>query len=315
MDEQFDVSVVIGTYNRAHLLADAIRCLLAQAAEGVRYELIVVDNNSTDNTREVVQSFVECHIPVSYVREEKQGISYARNAGINKSLAPIIAFTDDDIRATPNWVATIKKQFDARPEIGFIGGRVLPVWDTPAPKWLTSDHWMPLGILDHGNKELLLYESGVIGVIGANLAVRRELFAKVGMFAPEVQLVKGGIGTMEDHEFIGRMWRAGITGLYVPELIVHAPVEPARIQKKYPRRWHKGHGRSHAILREERMERSAWHLFGVPAHLYRQALIDLWGLIKHSLLGREAQAFLCEVQLRFFFAFWLRRVTDQAKAT
>ena len=308
MEDQLDVSVVIGTYNRCQLLAGALECLVAQECPGVRYELIVVDNNSTDNTRDVVNSFASRDSRVRYVFEDQQGISYARNAGINESCSPIVAFTDDDVRVAPDWVATIKKTFDAHPEIGFIGGKVLPVWAAPPPKWLTKQHWMPLGVLDHGDREFYLEASGVTGVIGANLVVRRELFEKVGMFAPDVQLVKGGHGTMEDHEFIARLWRGGVIGLYVPQLVVQAPVEPDRIKKKYHRRWHKGHGRSYAIMREERMEKASWYLFGVPAHLYRQALLDTVGLIKHWVQRQEERAFLCEVHLWFFCAFWLKRV-------
>ncbi|HKY30577.1 MAG TPA: glycosyltransferase [Pyrinomonadaceae bacterium] len=310
MQEQFDVSVVLGTYNRGQRLRGAIESLIAQEAEGVRFEIIIVDNNSTDDTNEIVTSFQDSDPRVRYVFEPHQGISHARNAGILHSHSPIVAFTDDDVRVAPNWIATIKKTFDAHPEIGFIGGKVLPIWTVPPPAWLTRNHWSPLGVQDHGDVEFYLEPSRVTGVIGANLVVRREAFERVGTFSPKVQLVKGSIGTMEDHEYVDRMWRAGIIGLYVPQLIVEAPVESDRVKKKYHRRWHRGHGRSYAIMKEERMEKASWYLFGVPAHLYRQALIDAIGLVTHWLRRQEEHAFLCEVHLRFFFAFWLRRVQD-----
>lgn len=316
MSNQFDVSVVIGTYNRSSLLRGALECLIAQEPKDLRFEVIVVDNNSTDGTREVVESFGQSDPPMRYVFEGLQGISYARNAGINQSRSPIVAFTDDDVRVAPDWIATIRKTFDAHPDIRFIGGKVLPVWTVTPPIWLTRNHWMPLGLQDHGDVEFYLEASRVTGVIGANLVIRREVFDRAGMFAPEVQLVKGGIGMMEDHEYVARMWRAGFVGLYVPQLVVNAPVEVDRIKKKYHRRWHKGHGRSYAVLKEEKMEKASWYLFGVPAHLYRQALIDAMGLIKNWLGRQEELAFLCEVHLWFFFAFWLKRVQDlQSKAT
>jgi glycosyltransferase involved in cell wall biosynthesis len=310
MQEQFDVSVVIGTYNRCRRLAAALESLIEQESKDVRFEVIVVDNNSTDNTREVVESFQQSKIPVRYIFEPHQGISHARNAGIIQAGSPIVAFTDDDVRVAPDWVFTIKKTFDAHPEIGFIGGKVLPVWTVPPPAWLTHKHWSPLGVQDHGDVEFYLEPRRVTGVIGANLVVRREVFDRVGTFSLKVQLVKDSIGTMEDHEYVARMWREGIIGLYVPGLLVEAPVECDRVKKEYHRRWHKGHGRSYAILKEERMEKASWHLFGVPAHLYRQALIDTIGLVKNWLRRHEEHAFLCELHLRFFFAFWLRRVQD-----
>lgn len=316
MEERFDVSVVVGTYNRCQRLVGAIESLIAQEPNGVRFEIIVVDNNSTDDTRKVVESFQQSDPPVRYVFEPNQGISHARNAGIIQARSPIVAFTDDDVRVAPNWIYTIKSTFDAHAEIGFMGGKVLPVWPMPPPAWLTRNHWSPLGVQDHGDVEFYLEPSRVTGVIGANLVVRREVFDRVGTFSFKVQLVKGGIGTMEDHEYVVRMWRAGIIGLYVPQLVVEAPVESDRLKKKYHRRWHKGHGRSYAIMKEERMEKASWHLFGVPAHLYRQALIDTMGLIKNWVRRREELAFLCEVHLWFFCAFWLKRVQDiQSNAT
>jgi len=310
MIDQFDVSVVIPTYNRCQLLAEALKSLFAQECKGISYELIVVDNNSTDATRDVVGSFSDCSPPLRYFFEGRQGNSHARNAGIKHARSPIVAFTDDDVRVDPDWIATVKRAFDMHPEIGFAGGKVLPVWTVIPPDWLTDQHWMPLALQDHGDDQFYLEPTRGTGVIGANLVVRRELFERVGMFASDVQMVKREIGGMEDHEFVARMWQGGIKGLYVPKLVVRAPVDLERIKKTYHRRWHKGHGRRYAIMREESMEKASWYLFGVPAHLYRQALSDAIGLVKHWLRRKEKHEFLCEVHLWFFFGFWLRRVQD-----
>ena len=189
------------------------------------------------------------------------------------------------------------------------------MWAATPPRWLTSKHWSPLALQDHGDNELYLDASGVTGLISANLAVRRGLFDQVGMFATAVQMVGGGIGGMEDHELVNRLWEAGVRGLYVPTLVVQAPVELNRTEKKYHRRWHKGHGRNYAILREERMEKASWYLFGVPAHLYRQTMMNTIGLVKHWFRREEEKAFLCETNLWFFFGFWKRRVQDPRSKT
>src|SRR5436305_8400951 len=141
MNEPFDVSVIISTYNRCEMLPAALESILAQETAGTRYELIVVDNNSTDKTREVVESFIaRGHANLRYVFEGKQGLSHARNAGIAAARAPIIAFTDDDVRAASDWVASIKRVFDEHPEVDFVGGKVLPRWEAEPPSWLTPDH-------------------------------------------------------------------------------------------------------------------------------------------------------------------------------
>lgn len=315
MNTGTDISVVIPTYNRCDLLSAAIESLLAQESNGLRYEVIVVDNNSTDKTREVVSAFSHYDRPVRYVFESRQGTSFARNAGISQSRSPIVAFIDDDIQAAPDWLATVKRTFDEHPEIGFIGGKVLPVWPDTPPRWLTSQHWMPLALQDHGNDEFYLEPVRVTGVISANLAVRRELLVRVGMFSPKLQVVKGSIGAMEDHELVDRLWRAAVIGMYVPHLVVHSPVDRERTKKKYHRRWHKGHGRNYAMMREERMEKASWRLLGVPAHLYRQAIVNATGIVKHWIRGQDEEGFLCEAHLWFFFGFWLKRVEEGFKAT
>ena len=124
------MSVIMSTYNRGALLEDAIRSMLAQhAAITPPFELIVVDNNSTDNTREIVlDRFARVDPRVQYLFESQQGLSYARNAGIRAARAPLVAFIDDDVRAQPDWVAAIARAFDEHPDADVVGGRVLPIW-------------------------------------------------------------------------------------------------------------------------------------------------------------------------------------------
>ena len=114
------------------------------------YEVIVVDNNSTDDTR---RSSTACR-PVPALRtvvERKQGVSHARNAGIAAARAPIVAFFDDDVRVAPNWIETIIRVFADDPGTEVIGGKVLPDWAAPPPCWLTPAHWAPLALQDLGD--------------------------------------------------------------------------------------------------------------------------------------------------------------------
>jgi len=118
---QTDVSVVLSTYNRSSLLAPALQALLAQSTAAPNYEVLVVNNNSSDGTAELVQSLVTCNPgKLRYLFEKKQGLSYGRNAGIAAACAPIIAFTDDDVRVSPDWVTQIKLECDAQPSIDFV---------------------------------------------------------------------------------------------------------------------------------------------------------------------------------------------------
>ncbi|PYS47552.1 MAG: hypothetical protein DMF68_15745 [Acidobacteria bacterium] len=308
MSEPFDISVVISTYNRCDMLPAAIESVLAQDAQGLLYEVIVVDNNSSDATREVVESLIaRGEGNLRYVFEGKQGLSHARNAGISASRAPLIAFTDDDVRAAPDWVALIKRAFDSHPEVDFVGGKVLPQWESEPPRWLTKKHWSPLAIMDYGDEPFYVDSETPLCMVGANLSIRRELFGRVGLFNPDLQRVKDGVGSMEDHEFLLRAWKAGRRGLYVPEIIMHAEVQTERMKKDYHRRWHTGHGHFYAIMRAEDIERGDARLFDVPAHLYRQALKDTFGWLMHFLRGREELAFERENEVRFFRGFFRQR--------
>jgi glucosyl-dolichyl phosphate glucuronosyltransferase len=308
MSEPLDISIVISTYNRCDMLPGAMKSVLAQEANDVRYELIVVDNNSTDKTREVVESFIaEGDERVRYIFEGKQGLSHARNAGIAAARAPLIVFTDDDVRAASDWVALIKRAFDEHPEVDFVGGKVLPQWEQEPPAWLTSKHWSPLAIMDYGEEEFYVDMEKPICLVGANLAFRHEVFDEVGLFKPDLQRVKDGVGSMEDHEFLIRAWKTGRRGLYVPEIVMLAEVQKERLTKDYHRRWHTGHGHFYALMREEEMEIGNARLFDVPAPLYNQALKNSFGWLKQRLRSNEALAFHHETELRFFKGFFRQR--------
>src|SRR4051794_32553856 len=154
---RLEVSVVLSTYNRGPLLEPALRSVLAQQqALTPPFELIVVDNNSTDGTRDIIQRIAAGDPRVRYVFEAPQGLSHARNAGIREARAPFIAFTDDDVRAEPDWIAALLRAFRESPEVDFVGGRVLPIWPSPPPAWLTCDHWAPLALVDHGDAAIAI---------------------------------------------------------------------------------------------------------------------------------------------------------------
>jgi len=304
------LSVVVSTYNRGDLLAGAVRSILAQQdACTPRFELILVDNNSTDDTRTVIERFAAVDSRVRYVFEPMQGSSHGRNAGIRTARAPLVAFTDDDVRAEPGWLAAVARAFDEHPDADVIGGRVLPLWPTTPPSWLTRDHWMPLALVDYGDAPLAIDANRPVCLVTANCSFRRRVFDAVGDFAPEFQLGNHGLlGSVEDHELQLRVLRAGRKIFYDPRIIVHAEIQRNRLERDYHRRWHTGHGHFHALMRAEDIEQTRiGTLFGVPAHLYRQALDDLIGWAGAKATRRHEPAFQRELRLRFFSGFFRTR--------
>lgn len=304
-----DVSIVISTYNRCELLDGALQALLNQAPAGPAYEILVVDNNSTDQTRAVVEALAAQNPQkLNYIFEPRQGLSYGRNAGIAAAKAEVVAFTDDDVRVAADWVERIREGFAANPEVDFLGGKVVPRWPAAPPPWLTRENWAPLALLDYGDQQFVVDSEKQLCLIGANFAFRRRAFEKVGLFKTDFQRVKDGVGSLEDHEFLLRLWAVGGRGLYLPGLITTAEIEPERMEKQYHRKWHAGHGRFYAALHSEEVERSKLGRFlGVPAHFYRQALTDLAGWLGARIRRQPAEAFTRELALRYFGGFAIRR--------
>ena len=304
------ISVVMSTYNRGALLEAAVRSVLEQeTTSSLSFEMIVVDNNSSDGTRGVLERLAATDRRLRYVFEAKQGSSHGRNTGIKAAQGPLIAFLDDDVRAEPDWLETIARAFEEHPEADVVGGRVLPLWPSPPPAWLTPEHWSPLALVDFGDTPFAIDPGHPICLVGANLGVRRTVFEAVGGFEAAFQLVGSRfVGSVEDHEFLLRVLRSGRTAIYDPRITVHAEVQPNRLDRAYHRRWHTGHGHFHSLLRTESMERTrVGTLAGVPAHLYRRALGDLAGWLVSTLRGQRERAFVHELRVRFFLGFFRER--------
>jgi glycosyltransferase involved in cell wall biosynthesis len=302
------VSVVLCTYNRSHLLAAALDALLRQVPDTPPYEAIVVDNNSTDATRQVVEPFTVSGI-VRYVFEPRQGLSHARNHGVSIARVDLVAFTDDDVRVTSTWIRSIVQAFAENPHVDMVGGKVEPIWEDAPPPWLRESGDAPLALADFGEEAFRLSSDRAVCLIGANVAMRRRLFERAGNFSPDVQRVRDGIGSTEDYEFQRRALAVGASAMYDPRIVVRAPIPQERLMKRYHRAWHSGHGRFYALMRDPSFERSRLGtLLGVPAHVYRSAIGEAAAWVASVLTRRNAAAFAHELRLRFLCGFAAQRI-------
>jgi len=302
------LSVVICTWNRERLLEGALEALVAQH-DAPSHEILVVDNASPDRTREVVEQIAANHPQVQYIFEPRPGLAHARNAGVQRATGAIVAFTDDDVRVAHDWMARIVDAFERWPDAACIGGPVMPLCFEPVPLWLTRDQWAPLGVQDYGAEPFRVDSGRPICLIGANLAFRRTALDALGGFNASLQRVGDGGGSTEDHDLHLRLWAAGLHGMYDPSIKTAAVVMPERLRKAHHRAWHFGHGRHVARMRIPEIEASrVGSVFGVPAHLFRQAIADGWGWIRSKATGDTARAFAREVHLWFIAGFIRERV-------
>jgi glucosyl-dolichyl phosphate glucuronosyltransferase len=306
-----DISVVICTYNRGALLRNSLQHLAAQKPGDVRFEVWIINNNSTDDTQQVIDEFIAGRENWYTFFEQRQGLSYARNSGIEHSRAPLVAFTDDDVAARPDWIAQIARTMQEHPEVDYIGGKVLPRWHEPPPKWLSPANWTPLAVTDHGDEPFYVSSKRPWCLVGANLIIRKSTLLWAGGFNPDFQRVKDGIGSTEDHEFQFRLWRDGRLGMYTPDVVVEAEVQEDRHRKSYHRKWHAGHARYCARMGTEIITDDMPELFGMPACYLRLIASHGAGWVKSTLEGRPDRAFQHENKIRFLVCYVRQYHVDQ----
>jgi glucosyl-dolichyl phosphate glucuronosyltransferase len=319
---RLDATVLIATYNRAALLDETLASLARmRVTPTLRWDAIIVDNNSSDDTRGVV----ERHMPgfpvrLRYVFEPQQGRSSALNTGIRAADGAVLAFTDDDVRVEDGWLdAASAPLLDGPDAPGYTGGPVRPIWEVAPPAWLDlsrGDLWGTIAIQNHGT-ERFIYEERAKVPLGANMAVRRDVFDRIGVFRPDLGRT-GGSGHLvlgqEVPELLLRARTAGFRGAYVPEMVVHHHIPARRLTPQYFRRWWFGKGVSRSALDRMQpvtelgvnLDRTP-HLLGMPRFMYGTLLRDLAGLVRETVRRQPAQAFRHRMMVAYFAGyFWSR---------
>jgi glycosyltransferase involved in cell wall biosynthesis len=264
-----DLSLLVCTYNRCEDLRELLETALAQETEGrFNYEVVVVDNNSTDKTRSIVEEFIAAgHNNLRYLFEERQGKSHALNTGLQAVRGWAYVITDDDFVLPPDWARGIYDGFAQHPDVSFVSGKVLPLWQAEPPAWLTDRHWSALAMADYGDKQFITDESNQICLLAC--AFRVDDVVAVGGYHGELGPQKGRTGATEDLDLLIRLWKSGRKGLYLPHVSFRHKATADRLTKNYHRRWHRDHGRSYAIMRSEETEKALGVLWCAGLHVSR----------------------------------------------
>lgn len=288
MNPELSISVILCTWNRSGLLRLTLESLRGQlGCESLEIDVIVVDNNSSDDTRRVVENaaadWTLGHL--RYAFEPRQGKQFALNTGIKLATSSVLAFSDDDVMFATDWLFRIGQVFQDE-SIDLAGGKTLVLWpESGQPGWFDARMSAIVGGVNLGARKLdpvpLDYAPA-----GANLIARRSLFDRVGLFS------ESHFRHM-DYEFGMRCRRAGARVVYDPNLVVQTPVAVEMLTKHYFRRWSFKAGIGHTSA--PTLNLATW--FGVPRWIYRQIIADLFFLATHFLRNGQPDFFYRELRI------------------
>lgn len=304
-------SVIIPTYNRADELRKTLDSL-SELSVSKAWEVIVVDNNSNDDTAKVVADLSKTFpVELRYLFEGKQGKPAALNSGIAIARGDLIAFTDDDHRFERDWLQQALIGLE-RFGCDYVGGKILPLFEGASPPWLSTAsarHRAVIGMADYGSQA---HQFADKPAMGGNLVVRRDAFSRVGLWNNQLGRRGKTLLGQEQREWCMRARAMGLQGVYIPEMVVYHIVPVERLRKQYFRRWFYWHGISRAILHENfglDMESPEDTLLdfskvpriaGVPRYMFRTCLGAVREMMIAAAKRDTAKAFDQELWLWFF---------------
>ncbi len=316
------IDVIIPTFNRAALLERAVRSVLDARRNG-SFELAVtvVDNNSTDDTAEVVARLADespsgAQCCVRYLLEPRQGKSHAVNAALVATHGEIIALADDDQWMDAEWLNVIQRALGEGYD--FVTGPVDGEWQAAAPPWYDDRLRGVLSLNSWGDRRIVYRDDEsprARSISGGNVALRRSVLEKVGLcYHPDLGKTADTFAMGEDSELFLRLRQAGARGLYEPLMKVLHLVPRERLTKRYFRAWHRGYGASVALL-DQLHPQAVSYFFGVPRFMFRQTLEALPKMLAARWRGDLPGSFAQELQLWFMLGFLQGRKTDHRPQT
>lgn len=312
------ISVIICTYNRANLLADVLQTLCQQTLDYAEYEVIIVDNNSTDDTAMVSQSFATRYPNVRRYCEAQQGLSLARNRGWQEARGDYVGYIDDDCKAPEQWLATAKMIIQTVTPAVF-GGPYFAFYATHKPAWFKDSY----GSNVPGNKAHVCVDSHLTG---GNLFIQRDLLAAIGGFNATFGMVGKKSGYGEESELFQRIrhYQADAIFYYDPALCVRHLVRPEKMGLGWQLRNRFVHGRYnyrvYAAASPHLVHRQLRQRF--QQELPRSLLCHLRSLFGFSHHARARypyyQQYLREKvgddlqRLGWLFEYWQQRITKRS---
>lgn len=241
------ISVIVCVYNREQYILKCLESVASQSFNRNGYELIVINNNSTDRSEHCCRKFEEEHpdLHFSYMVESQQGVSHARNRGIDVARGDIIAFIDDDSFIGKEFLTVVSRFFQDHPDVNMAGGKIQLVFEADKPGWLSPFLIPLLGQLDLG-KRIKRFPPHKYP-FGSNLCVRRDFIKEKGGFNTKLGRKGNILESGEEKDLAWRVRRSGDTIFYIPQAVVYHHVSQEKITKEYIRKLATGIGYSERI--------------------------------------------------------------------
>lgn len=232
------LTAIICTYNRAKYIGPLLESIAANDLPKAEYEILLVDNNCTDNTREISETFAEAHPEVSfrYTTEPEQGLSAARNRGIKEAKGDIIVYIDDDALVDPHYLRDYAEWFSAHPDTMACGGPIIPLYETQEPEWMSPyTRALLTAWMDYGDTPREYPQGRFPG--GGNAAYRKSVFEKVGYFNTELGRKGDSLMGAEEKDIFDKMHALGMQILYLPTPVLHHIIPQKKLEKDFFDRW------------------------------------------------------------------------------
>jgi glycosyltransferase involved in cell wall biosynthesis len=288
------VSVVICTWNRARLLGQTLETFLRlRVPEGVTWELLVVNNNCTDETDEVVARYAD-RLPLVLCHEPRPGKSNACNHAIARARGDYLLWTDDDVVVPPDWMEALLQAFEEQ-QAHLVFGKVLPWWETEPPPWYSDRFAGMFALLDYGPEPFVVTDRAK-QPYGVNMATRREVFRELGGFVHEVGMLGNTGGGCEDLEIFYRVMGCGLRVAYTPAAVIHHFIPRQRCTKAFyrSRAWLGSFNHYHMMQKSDAGQK---RLLGLPRYFYRLSLGQLGSYFGALCRGRASDAFFYELKM------------------
>lgn len=228
------LSVIICTYNRQKYIYNCLHSIANNTLETKQYEIVLINNNSTDNTEAECNRFCTDYPQVrfNYFVETNQGLSYARNRGIAEAKGEVLVYVDDDAVVSKDYLLTVARFFAATPDAMATGGAIYPVYETEEPEWMSVyTKALITAYKDEGSKIVRLRGSKFPS--GGNAAYRREVFDRVGLFDTELGRKGTSLISGEEKAIFDKMKKLDMPIYYLPDMILYHIIPPSKLTKEY----------------------------------------------------------------------------------